>query len=1223
MMLDPHFTSEFADRLSAITSSFPISTWSWTSVSTTEPSSISRRSKLPRTASLLETWRQLALHEDTMSSGNVNSWATMWKSWITNPRARLPPQSSFQRRVRETRAPPCPLCEARGSRRRSVRLFGLLRRGSRRRSVRLFWRSVRRISKLLGRSRGRSDRGWRRWTPATRAREQPPTRVTVLSSPPHEIPGAPWFPSYRLAAREGAGDDGFSDEREGAGGDSDSGAFGRVFRPVLKTEHRLRPQPWCTSSTLEIQRSCPARWRCPAEDVTFHDEDKLAALLEWAGIKQLSLFQLLFALRRATVNRCPQGTSEVTQDGGLQLSLARAASNNDFKHDLQAPRQASSRPARGSGGDKDYSWSAAPVSKSWKNRWGDRDSTAKSGTDDHRRPTQSSRGRGVGDIRRGRDVGNQPIRSSPASRHRRSRRRSAERQQRTNHSSRRGRSRSEDRRGRNTPSSRRSRSRSHNRSGSNSRATSTDSSRGGKGGRRSGHGRKPSEQGTGRALEVRVLHPEFAAAWDTQDKSSGIDRLRSFGVSNGETYGEYIRRYKALAMTVMVFHHAFKPSAVQVQIAVRDSMLKQFPVVSGQVYKDEQLSMEAPFGRHASCLDDMRDVLDKCAFAHMPAVHGDDFFSVSSTNAKSLSAVSRAVPSSALRSTVTPSWSQGSSAAMMSVDPLPNDDRDPFLLHHSDRPLQGHFQEIYNVASEMALAKNDPPLLTPLISAEEGRNALRLALVGGFHFDNKGLDGEAALRITERCDFARSCLVFWVLLVGEEDPSAWSTPACAWCPLFAPPPFDDKCECASDDVLLFWKPPSVFSQWTPSAFDVLGVRYSCGDQFMMSEKAMLFGDMTSYDKIMAATVPKTHKFLGRNVRPFDHAEWERRHEEIVLTGSCAKFAQNHDMKHHLMETVTRLLAEASPFDRVWGIGMSACFPETSVSSKWAASGKNLLGKALMEVRRLFRDHLLSGENFPASNSPTPPISQPPLHGHPRIHEVATATGCAELEPGVVIGVSAAPLLRVPVETLKAAPSSIPTGPHHLHHHLGAHSTFHISLGFSFSCHPQEGRSVRITVNYKRLNALVDWDGQPLPRVDGILDSLYTGKVFSIFDLNSAFHQIVCDEDTVPLTAFCTPTQLFEWLRMPQGANASPSWFVKVIKRVVHGLERVLAYLDDVICFDEEPLGHVLSLIEFSKRLRQYNLKLSPGKARVGATHANFLGHTISLPGVGPDGVEAF
>ncbi|CAB1115089.1 unnamed protein product [Ectocarpus sp. CCAP 1310/34] len=91
--------------------------------------------------------------------------------------------------------------------------------------------------------------------------------------------------------------------------------------------------------------------------------------------------------------------------------------------------------------------------------------------------------------------------------------------------------------------------------------------------------------------------------------------------------------------------------------------------------------------------------------------------------------------------------------------------------------------------------------------------------------------------------------------------------------------------------------------------------------------------------------------------------------------------------------------------------------------------------------------------------------------------------------------------------------------------------------------------------------------------------------------------------------------------MPQGANTSPSWFVKVINRVVHGLERVLAYLDDVICFDEDRMGHVLNMTEFFKRLRQYNLKLSPGNARVGATHANFLGHAISPAGVSPDGVE--
>ncbi|CAB1120470.1 unnamed protein product [Ectocarpus sp. CCAP 1310/34] len=123
--------------------------------------------------------------------------------------------------------------------------------------------------------------------------------------------------------------------------------------------------------------------------------------------------------------------------------------------------------------------------------------------------------------------------------------------------------------------------------------------------------------------------------------------------------------------------------------------------------------------------------------------------------------------------------------------------------------------------------------------------------------------------------------------------------------------------------------------------------------------------------------------------------------------------------------------------------------------------------------------------------------------------------------------------------------------------------------------PKKDGSVRITVNYKRLNALVDLDGQPLLRVDGIVNSLYTG--------------------------------------------GSPSWFVKVIKRVVQGLDRVVAYLDDVTCFDEEPLEHVRNMIEFFKSLRQYKPQAVSREGRVGVSHANFLGHTISQAGVSPDG----
>ena len=112
--------------------------------------------------------------------------------------------------------------------------------------------------------------------------------------------------------------------------------------------------------------------------------------------------------------------------------------------------------------------------------------------------------------------------------------------------------------------------------------------------------------------------------------------------------------------------------------------------------------------------------------------------------------------------------------------------------------------------------------------------------------------------------------------------------------------------------------------------------------------------------------------------------------------------------------------------------------------------------------------------------------------------------------------------------------------------------------------PQNSGGFRITVNYKKLIDISRLSQLPIPRVDQVLDSSDEGRVFSLFDLVSSFHQITAHKDTVPLTAFCTPTGLYDWLVMPHGSRASPDWLVKVINDVTKGSEQVAAYLDDVI-----------------------------------------------------------
>ena len=88
--------------------------------------------------------------------------------------------------------------------------------------------------------------------------------------------------------------------------------------------------------------------------------------------------------------------------------------------------------------------------------------------------------------------------------------------------------------------------------------------------------------------------------------------------------------------------------------------------------------------------------------------------------------------------------------------------------------------------------------------------------------------------------------------------------------------------------------------------------------------------------------------------------------------------------------------------------------------------------------------------------------------------------------------------------------------------------------------------------------------------------------------------------------------------MPQGSSGSPGWFVKVINEVIKYFKQVAAYHDDVNVFDSDPIEHVQMIRSLIERLRKHNLKGSPSKARLGATDARFLGHSISPPGFRPN-----
>jgi ribA/ribD-fused uncharacterized protein len=149
----------------------------------------------------------------------------------------------------------------------------------------------------------------------------------------------------------------------------------------------------------------------------------------------------------------------------------------------------------------------------------------------------------------------------------------------------------------------------------------------------------------------------------------------------------------------------------------------------------------------------------------------------------------------------------------------------------------------------------------------------------------------------------------------------------------------------------FWNGP--FSQWYKSDFIENGKTFCTAEQYMMYHKAKLMGDTDTADRIMGTRNAKRQKELGREIKPFDGVKWDEYKERIVYNGNLLKFSQNEELKRELLATDNKILVEASPFDTIWGIGMTEDEAKNTHPINWR--GKNLLGITLTAVKAAIKD----------------------------------------------------------------------------------------------------------------------------------------------------------------------------------------------------------------------------------------------------------------------------
>ncbi|KAK3903055.1 hypothetical protein C8A05DRAFT_33222 [Staphylotrichum tortipilum] len=188
---------------------------------------------------------------------------------------------------------------------------------------------------------------------------------------------------------------------------------------------------------------------------------------------------------------------------------------------------------------------------------------------------------------------------------------------------------------------------------------------------------------------------------------------------------------------------------------------------------------------------------------------------------------------------------------------------------------------------------------------------------------------------------------------------------------------DANSSSSSSSPVYFWRDSDpltgYLSQWYPCAFSDdadPSIIYPTAEHYMMYQKALLFSDAAVAAEVLAAAHPRQVKALGRKVSGFSDEVWNAHREAIVRRGNVLKFTRPVEplaegsgwivtvpggeeggekgvsIKEMLLGTGEREIVEASPMDRIWGIGFGAA-KAGSVRERW---GLNLLGKALMVVR---------------------------------------------------------------------------------------------------------------------------------------------------------------------------------------------------------------------------------------------------------------------------------
>ena len=165
--------------------------------------------------------------------------------------------------------------------------------------------------------------------------------------------------------------------------------------------------------------------------------------------------------------------------------------------------------------------------------------------------------------------------------------------------------------------------------------------------------------------------------------------------------------------------------------------------------------------------------------------------------------------------------------------------------------------------------------------------------------------------------------------------------------------------------------------------------------------------------------------------------------------------------------------------------------------------------------------------------------------------------------------------------------------------------------------PKPDQSYRMCTDFRKLNSVTKTDTYPIPRIDDCIDKIGKAKYVTKIDLLKGFYQVPLSERAKELSAFVTPSGLYQYKVMAFGMKNAPATFQRLINAVTQGIEGCDAYIDDGVIYSDTWEEHLSILRQFYQRLSEAKLTINLSKSEFGCATVTFLGHVVGQGQIKP------